>query len=64
MRDRKEVKKNGYLSRETVFFHLLEVERSVETHVERLVGQERRLWTVLVSFNMQEVMLGWVREAM
>lgn len=63
MRDRKEVKKNGYLSRETVFFHLLEAERSVETHVERLVGQERRLWTVL-SFNMQEVMLGWVREAM
>lgn len=63
MRDRKEVKKNGYLSRETVFFHLLEAERSVEMHVERLVGQERRLWTVL-SFNMQEVMLGWVREAM
>ena len=62
MRDRKEVKKNGYLSRETVFFHLLEAERSVETHVERRVGQERRLWTVL-SFNMQEVMLGWVREA-
>ena len=64
MGDRKEVKQNGYLSRETVFFHLLEAERSVETHVERLVGQERRLWTVLVSFNMQEVMLGWAKEAM
>ena len=62
--DRKEVEKNGYLSRETVFFHLLEAERSVEMHVEKLIGQERRLWTVLVSFNMQEVMPGWVREAM
>lgn len=38
-------------------------ESRVERSVERLKEQERMLWNVLVFFNMDKVVLCWIREA-
>lgn len=61
--ERKEAERNGYLSLQTAFPHLSKGESWVEMCVDKLVGQESMLRNVLVFFNMNEVILCWLREA-
>lgn len=61
--ERKEAERNGYLSLQTAVPHLSKGESRVEMCVDKLVGQESMLRNVLVFFNMDEVILCWLREA-